>query len=177
MSESSIQYYCYPRTATPPNFADKLIRCFRSNESQIATVNQENGLKSDNVLKTVRPDLQEIGFDVETGKKKQDKIHRPVLFGENGEAELRYEVDAYHEEWECGLEIEAGRAWKGNAIYRNLIQASMMVQVEILAMAVPNLYTYSGGENPAFEKTKNVVDTLYSSERVDLPFDLILIGY
>jgi len=82
------------------------------------------------------------------------------LFGENGEAELRYEVDAYHKKWKCGLEIEAGRAWKGNAIYRNLIQASMMVQVETLAMAVPNLYTYSGGENPAFDKTKNVVDTL-----------------
>ena len=160
MVESTINYYCYPRTATPPKFADELIRCFRNREDQIATVDQENGLKSDNVLETVRPDLIEIGFDVEAGKKKQDKIHRPVLFGENGEAELRYEVDAYHKKWKCGLEIEAGRAWKGNAIYRNLIQASMMVQVETLAMAVPNLYTYSGGENPAFDKTKNVVDTL-----------------
>ena len=73
MVESTINYYCYPRTATPPKFADELIRCFRNREDQIATVDQENGLKSDNVLETVRPDLIEIGFDVEAGKKNKTK--------------------------------------------------------------------------------------------------------
>lgn len=53
----------------------------------------------------------------------------------------------------------------------------MMVQVDTLALAVPNLYTYSSGRNPAFEKTSNVVETLYGVDRVELPYELILIGY
>lgn len=174
---SDIQYYCYPRTQSPPEFADHLVSAFRSNESAINTLELEDGLTSDEVLEEVRPELKTTGFDVEEGKKMDEKIHRPVLFGQNGEPELRYEVDAYHPEWRCGLEVEAGRAWKGNAIYRDLIQASMMVEVDTLAMAVPNAYKHANGTNPAFEKTNAVVDTLYAADRIVLPFDLVLIGY
>jgi hypothetical protein len=177
MSGSTIRYYCYPRTSLPPAFADEVVSAFRANESTIATEDLEDGLKSDEVLGAVRPALGDLGFDVETGKAKTDKIHRPVLFGKNAEPELRYEVDAYHDEWNCGLEVEAGRAWKGNAIYRDLIQAAMMVRVDTLALAVPNVYNYSRGENPAFDKTNAVVETLFTATRLDLPYDLILIGY
>jgi hypothetical protein len=177
VSDSTIRYYCYPRTSPPPAFADDLVGAFRTNESAIATEDREDGLKSDEVLDAVRPALEELGFDVETGKAKADKIHRPVLFGKNAEPELRYEVDAYHDGWNCGLEVEAGRAWKGNAIYRDLIQAAMMVRVDTLALAVPNVYKYSRGENPAFDKTNAVVETLFTANRLDLPYDLILIGY
>lgn len=125
----------------------------------------------------LRPDLKGLGFDVETGKSAGDKIHRPVLFGENGEPELHYYVDAYQPNWRCGLEVEAGRARKGNAIYRDIVQELVMVQVDTLALAVPNVYKYSAGENRAFEKTKSVVDTLYSTHRFDPPYGLLLIGY
>jgi hypothetical protein len=53
-----------------------------------------------------------------------------VFFGENGQPALKYEVDAYHPEWKAGLEIEAGRAVMGNAIYRDLVQALVMVEVD-----------------------------------------------
>lgn len=174
---SQIQYYCYPRSRAPPEFASEIVAAFRSHESEIATESLDDGLKSDEVLEQVRPELESAGFDVEQGKSEDEKIHRPVLFGEDGEPELRYEVDAYHNEWRCGLEVEAGRAWMGNAIYRDLIQGAMMVQVDTLALAVPNAYKYSSGTNRAFDKTKNVVETLYRTERLDLPYDLILIGY
>lgn len=55
---------------------------------------------------------------------------------------LKYQIDAYHAEWRCGLEVEAGRAWMGNAVYRDLIQALIMVQVDHLVLAVPNAYKY-----------------------------------
>mgnify|MGYP001627259021 CR=1 FL=1 len=174
---SRIRYYCYPRTETPPEFAEEIAAVFRNHEAEIGTEDLDDGLKSDDVLEALRSGLEDIGFEVEQGKKKDEKIHRPVLFGENGEPQLRYEVDGYHPERRYGLEIEAGRAWMGNAIYRDLIQASVMVQVDRLVLAVPNVYRYSGGENPAFDHTRDVVETIYTTERFDLPFDLILLGY
>jgi hypothetical protein len=56
--------------------------------------------------------------------------------------QLRYQIDAYHAKWKCGLEIEAGLAWMGNAIYRDLLQALVMVEVNHLVLAVPNTYKY-----------------------------------
>lgn len=175
--DSTIRYQSFPRTSPPPKYARELVNVFRAHEDEIATEELDDGLKSDEVLAELRDDLTGIGFDVEQGKKKEEKIFRPVLFGENGEPKLQYEVDAYHPEYSCGLEVEAGRAWKGNAIYRDLIQAMMMVQVDTLALAVPNLYRYSSGENPAYDKTRNVVATLYDASRAELPYSTILIGY
>lgn len=180
MSESDIRYYSYPKTQVPPSFAEDIVTAFRKHEDTIGTLGLKDGLKSDQVLAEVRDDLVEIGFQVESGKGKDDVIERPVLFGENGEPELNYQVDAYHPEWRCGLEVEAGRAWKGNAVYRDLIQALVMVQVDVLALAVPNVYLYGGDnqyENRAFSYTKNVVDTLYGTHRFNPPYDLLLIGY
>lgn len=177
MSDSSIRYYCYPRTEPPPDFADDVAGAFEENEDTIGTEQLDDGLKSDEVLGVVREDLVELGFSIENGKRKEDKIKRPVLFGEGGEPDLHYFVDGYQPEWNCGIEVEAGRAWKGNAIYRDLIQALVMVQVDTLVLAVPNIYKYSSGNNPAFDKTKDVVETLYATERFDPPYRLILIGY
>jgi len=122
-----------------------------------------------------------LGFDVEAGKLREQKIERPVFFGENGVATLRYQIDAYHPEWECGLEIEAGRAWMGNAVYRDLIQACVMVQVKFLVLAVSNAYKYkSAGRQVISQDYGNAVslaDALYGHSRLRLPFDLILIGY
>lgn len=180
MSPTTVQYYTYPRTDPPPKFADEIAEVFADHEPTIGTEGTDDGLKSDEVLQVVRNDLEGLGFDVEASKRKEDKIERPVLFGKDGEPELKYEVDGYHEEWRCGLEVEAGRAWKGNAVYRDLIQAIVMVQVDTLVLAVPNVYTYGGDNqytNYAFENTKSVVDTLYASHRFDPPYRLILLGY
>ena len=61
----------------------------------------------------------------------------PECAGENAQPDLQYEVDAWHPEWKAGMEVEAGRAWMGNAVYRDLIQALVMVDMEYLFLAVP----------------------------------------
>jgi hypothetical protein len=77
--------------------------------------------------------------------------------------------------------VEAGRAWKGNAIYRDLIQAMVMVDLEHLILAVPLGYKYmSGGKSIVskdFENTVSVADALYSHTRIRMPFALTVIGY
>ena len=76
--------------------------------------------------------------------------------------------------------MEAGRALKGNAVYRDLIQTSLLVGVEFLALAVPLKYVYGKikvTENSYLE-TKSILDAIYSSDRLQLPLrGILLIGY
>jgi len=178
---SDIRYCYYPRTRAPPDFVDKVVSAFRRNEETISTAESDNGLKSDDVLDVVRDDLEAIEFEIEEGKSKDEKIFRPVLFGENGEPDLQYEVDGYHEDERYGLEVEASRAVLGNALYRDLIQAAVMVQVDTLVLVVPNVYRYNSGgrttESRAYDKSSDVIDTVYASGRIELPFETLLIGY
>lgn len=175
--KNEVNHIHFPRTEPPPSYTGNIVSVFENHLEEIGTLEQQDGLRSDEVLSALRPDLKDIGFDVEEGKKEDEKIKRPVFFGEGGEPTLKYEVDAYHEEWNCGLEVEAGRACQGNAIYRDLIQAMVMVRVDVLALAIPNLYKWKSGSNPDFEKTKSVAEALYGHSRVELPYGLFLIGY
>jgi hypothetical protein len=181
VARTSIRFTSFPRTEQPPAFAIDLAGVFRRHEEQVATALLKKGLTSNEVLAVIRDDLLALGFQVETGKQKADKIQRPVFFGENGHPTLNYEIDAYHPIWRCGLEVEAGRAWMGNAVYRDLVQALVMVQVDILILAVPNSYKYqSGGRTVAstdYDNTVNVAETLFSHSRVKLPYSLLVIGY
>ena len=68
-----------------------------------------------------------LGFDVEQGKQKAGKLPRPVFFGDEGTYLRTYEIDAFEPRYGIALEVEAGRATMGNAIYRDLIQGSLMV--------------------------------------------------
>lgn len=104
-----------------------------------------------------------------------------MFFGENGEPSLRYEIDAYHPEWKCGLEVEAGRAILGNAVFRDPFQAMVMTDVDHLCLPVPNVYRYkSRGRDLTskyYEKTVSIVDALYGHARVSMPFGLTVVGY
>ncbi len=181
MTASTVRFSTFPRTEPPPGFVEDMVGVFRRHEEEISTETNDKGLKSDDVLALLAPDLREIGFQVEASKKKVDKLQRPVFFGDNGTPTLQYEIDAYHEGWKCGLEVEAGRGWMGNAVYRDLIQASVMVGVEYLCLAVCNTYKYQSGGKPAISKdygnTKQVAEAIYGHSRLSLPYDLILIGY
>jgi len=131
-------------------FVEEVVAVFRRHEAGIATKTNDKGPKSDDVLALLGPDLRRIGFQVEASKKKVNKLERPVFFGGNGNPTLRYEIDVYHEGWKYGLEVEAGRGWMGNAVYRDLVQAAVMVGVEHLCLAVCNVYRYrSGGTTSA----------------------------
>lgn len=68
----------------------------------------------------------------------------------------------------------------GNAVYRDLIQASVMVGVDWLCLAVPNTYKFkSSGKSStsrAYENTCAVADALYGHSRMRLPYRLVVIG-
>ena len=176
-----IRYSTYPRTEVPPAFVRELVGVFRSHESQISTVALAKGLTSDQVLAVVAGDLASLGFAVETGKAASQKVERPVFFGDDGQAELTYQIDGFHAGWRCGIEIEAGRASMGNAIYRDLIQASLMVDLEHLCLAVPMEYKFqSGGRTTVsrdYESAKAVAGAIYSHSRLKMPYGLLVIGY
>lgn len=178
---TQIRYQCFPRTEPPPDFVADVVSVFRQYEAHISTTDLAKGLKSDEVLALLATDLAELGFDVERGKHKEEKIHRPVFYGENGVPTLKYEVDAYHPEWRCGLEVEAGRGWMGNAVYRDLVQAMVMVEVDCLILAVSNAYRYRSAGRDAvshdFDGTLRVAETLYGHTRITLPYRLVLVGY
>ena len=181
MEKTTIRFSTFPRTEPPASFVPKLVGVFKLHEPEISTQSLQKGLTSGKVLGILVKDLLALGFEVEQGKKEKQKIQRPVFYGEDGIPTVKYEIDAYHPEWKCGLEIEAGRAWMGNAVYRDLIQASVMVEVDYLCLAVPNTYRFLSAGKEASSKdyvnTKQLAEALFGHSRLQLPYRLIVIGY
>lgn len=174
---SDIRYYSYPLTQQPPEIASEVVRVFRSHESELSTreLSKENRLKSDSVLETVRPDLEEIGFSIEGGSR--STISLPLLYDENGSTEYAAEVDGYLEEEKCVLEVEAGRGWESNAIHRNLVRTMAIDGADILILAIPNVYKRKRSTRPHFDEAEKLIRALSNSPRVDLPYQVVLLGY
>ena len=93
MSKSSIRFISYPRTEPPPSFVPTIVDAFRSAEVQIGSEALAQGLTSDAVLTVLQPQLESLGFQVEKGKVRDQKIERPVFFGEYGIPTLRYQIE------------------------------------------------------------------------------------
>lgn len=173
----------FPSHSRPPDWVEGLVGAFRVARDNIdSAVEQDPRVTSDIALAHLRADLLNLGFQVEAGKKAAQKLHRPVLFGEFGREDMRYEVDAFHPGHEIALEVEAGRGAMGNAVYRDLIQTSLLVDARFLALAVMNTYRFkSGGKvttTRSYRDTTNLLEAIYASTRLSLPFDgVLLIGY
>lgn len=75
----------------------------------------------------------------------------------------------------------AGGETRPAQVFRDLFQAMVMVDVDHLCLAVPNVYRYrSSGKTVAskyYEKTVSVADALYSHGRVTMPYGLTVVGY
>ncbi len=175
------RYIYFPRPAKPPGWVAEVSKVFADASDAIST---EAGVHktSDEVLAVLRPGLERIGFKVESGKLFGQKLHRPVLFKEMGDPDVSYEIDAYHEGQGILLEIEAGRAIMGNSIYRDIVQMSLMVDARYAIVGMPLAYRYiSGGRNMtnlAYRDGKGILDAIWSSGRLRLPFEgMLLIGY
>jgi len=178
LSDTTIRFISFPLTEPPPDFAPRVVQVFQQHESVIATLERGQHLKSDEVLAVLRAGLEAIGFSVEKGKHANQKIERPVFFGENGEPTLRFEVDAYHAAWECGLEIEATRAIRGGALYRDLLQALVMVQVSHLCLGIPNFIQWGkGNRSRPYDESRRTAEALFGHSRVRMPYGLTIIGY
>ena len=136
-------------------------------------------MKSDAVTERIRPLLEASGWSVERGKRTSDKVHRPVLFGDNGAPIVKYEIDGWHPIHKAVLEIESGRAIQGNAVYRDLIRTSLIQDAEFLVLGVRTHYSYGNVKDQNdYEKTRDQIDAIFASGRLNLPFrGILLLGW
>ncbi len=68
---SAIRFATFPRTESPADFLPDLVGFFERHEAEISTRDLAKGLTSDEVLTMLRPDLSELGFSVEAGKRSE----------------------------------------------------------------------------------------------------------
>ena len=167
-----LKYQLFPRSVGITEQVQRVIECFDRTYNQIKS--PENELKSNEVLDILRPHLENIGFIVETGKARGQKIPVPVLFGLNNTVDQSFNADGLSGDGKIVLEVEAGRATANFAFLKDIFQASMMHGAEFLILAVRN--DYRGSDD--FHKVYTFLETLYISSRLVLPLKgIILIGY
>lgn len=167
-----IQFQYFPRSHPTTAKLLDVVKAFKNKadiiDSHIYT------LVSNEVLLCVAEDLETIGFKVEKTKLAEDKIPVPVLFGINNQPSKSFLADAIHIDEKIVIEVEAGRAVLNNQFLKDIFQASMMIDIEYLVLAIRNSYRNSDD----FVKVFNFLDTLYTSQRIILPLKgILLIGY
>jgi len=167
-----INWQYYPKSDQIPLHLKDVVDVFELQEAEINSLKHQ--LPSDGVLEFVRQGLEGIDYVVEKSKKKDDKIHVPVLFGQNGKLEKYFEADGLNVKNKTVIEVEAGRGVTNHQFLKDLFQACMMHNVDYLIIAVRNLYRTSKD----FEKVISFLDTLYASNRLTLPLKgILIIGY
>jgi hypothetical protein len=166
----------FPRSAKPPSLALEVVGAFQEVFADIDS--SRHTLPSNGVLGHVAPLLRKLDFIVEIGKKRDEKVYVPVLYGNNGRVAKAFEADAHHPGGRFVVEIEAGRATINNQFLKDLFQACMMDEVEYMAIAVRNIYKAAGTVNPDFDRVVTFFETLYASDRVRLPLKgILIVGY
>lgn len=169
---NGLQFQFFPRSRGMNAEMKSIVSCFEQEINNIKS--PEKNLSSNQVLETVRPYLEKIGFTVETGKSKLQKISIPVLFGTNNIIDKSFNADAVSHDGKIVIEVEAGRATENNQFLKDIFQACMMFEVEYLVIVVRN--EYRGHKD--FEIIYTFLETLYLSNRLHLPLKgILLIGY
>lgn len=172
MNNMTIRWRFFPANSRPPQIMKDLVASFVDCEEHITS--DRLNLNSNEVLSKLAPALMQLGYDVETSKKHDDRIEVPVLFGENGMAELNFNADAYSSVNKTVIEVEAGRAIDNNQFLKDFFQACMMNEVEYLCIAVRKKYR---GKND-YEKVCDFFRAMYASNRLSVPLKgILIIGY
>lgn len=126
----------FPRNRRAPAWVAPLVAVIAAAEAEISTPGGSR-LESLGVLRRIAEGLDGLGFQVERSKAASDKIARPVLFGDEDQPAVTMQIDAFQDRDGIALEVEAGRAWNGNAVYRDLIRISLLLDANFLAMFLP----------------------------------------
>jgi len=168
-----IRWQYFPKSKEVPDLLRSVIKCFEDEESKISS--EVHTCRSNKVLGFVRPSLKDLGFKVESGRKAEQKIRVPVLFGLNGKPEKSFEVDAHDEKSRTVLEVEAGRAVTNYQFLKDFFEACMMSNVEYLVLAVRRIYRKRQKD---FKNVLTFFDIFYTSGRVSVPSKgVLIIGY
>ena len=167
-----INFQFYPKNKQITHDLKSVVDVFKANVTKFES--PKFTLESNEVLNHVANDLKNIGYRVEISKKSSDKILVPVLYGLNGQMEQRFDADAYNEEKGIVVEVEAGRAVTNYQFLKDLFEACVMSDVNYLVIAVRNKYRNSLD----FKKVITFFNTLYASNRLQLPLKgVLIIGY
>lgn len=134
-----IHWQLYPKSASMPTHFALLIDVLKKHSTQIDSTTHEK-LESNDVLAVLRNDLKSMGFKVESGKRAEERVRVPVLFGKDGKVEKSFAVDAFHEETSTVLEVEAGRGFINYQFLKDFFEACSMQGVNYLAIAMSNVY-------------------------------------
>lgn len=162
----------YPRANIIPDHLLRVVQVFKKNDGEIDSSHHK--LNSNEVLSVIKKDLLDIDFKVEKGKKAEDRITVPVLFGRDGKLEKCFHVDGFQVETGTVLEVEAGRAVDNYQFLKDLFEACVMVNVEYLVMAVRKTY----GKQADFDTVLTHFETLFASGRIKLPLKgILVVGY
>ena len=165
----------YPRNKRIDSTSVKVVNAFENVEKDISSSKtRPKNLESNDVLAIVRQGLEDIGFRVESGKKADETVKVPVLYGENGSIAKQFLADAYLEDKKYIVEVEAGRGYDNNQFLKDFFEACTMVDITYLCIAVRN--TYRGAKT--FDSVCKFFDALYTSGRLGIPLEgLLIIGY
>lgn len=167
-----INWMYFPRNKRIDDKSAEVVGVLESIKDQIDSTTHE--LVSDQVLAVVRPGLESIGFEVEKGKKKDEKIHIPVLYGMNGKTDLAFDADAYNQACRYVVEVEAGRAVDNYQFLKDFFEVCSMNEADYLCIAVRNMCR---GSND-FGKVCAFFDSLYTANRLGVPLKgILIIGY
>lgn len=169
----------FPRNRRAPAWVAPLVAVIAAAEAEISTPGGSR-LESLGVLRRIAEGLDGLGFQVERSKAASDKIARPVLFGDEDQPAVTMQIDAFQDRDGIALEVEAGRAWNGNAVYRDLIRISLLLDANFLAMFLPLEYRPPSARSPvpAYAYSRDLLDAIYASQRLRLPFEgVLLLGY
>ena len=164
----------FPKNQRLPKGLDDVIDVFCEYDSMITSSNKD--LKSDEVLSTISPGLEGIGYIVEKSKKDTEKIKIPVMYGENGATALSFDVDAFHSQHKVVIEVEAGRAVTNYQFLKDFYEACCMEDIDYLVIAVREVY--GKARNKDYRKICSFFDTMYLSNRFTIPLKgILIIGY
>ncbi len=175
------QWQYFPPSRPAPDWVASVVSVFDGARPRIDSASVSN-LTSDLVLAQVREGLESLGFEIEAGKRVDQKVRRPVLFGSQGRERVAYEIDGFHDGHGIVLEVEAGRGARGNAVYRDLIRTSLLVDAAFLVIAVMDTYRHQSSGRPtvahSYRETTNLLEAVYASGRLLFPFEgILVIGY
>jgi len=105
-----IQWQYFPRSTAATDLARKVVRAFETAPG-IDSASQNE--PSNKILAAVAAALTDLEFNVELGKRRDQKVHVSVLFGLNGRTAKSFDADAHHVTEGFVVEVEAGALRKG----------------------------------------------------------------
>ena len=170
-----IRYQHFPKSRKASAKIIETVNAFKEKQNEIDSNNSR--MDSNDVLEILRSGLEKIGYIIERGKKGDDKIAVPVLYGENNEPIKEFYADGFNKENKIVLEVEAAAAVANNRFLKDLFESCVMDEVDYCIIAV-RISNNTSNNSKDFDLVVRFIDTIYASGKLHLPLKgVTIIGY